>query len=149
MGPSVSLFITELNDDVHESTLFEKFNAVGRVASIRVCRDAITRRSLGYAYVNFVNPGDAETAFRTLNNDPITGRPCRIMWSTHQSTHQSGRRRGGVGGAGRGGSGGGAGTNVSESLREFSRSFVLGNSAGSSVPGTPFARARANAAVAS
>jgi polyadenylate-binding protein len=61
--------------------LFEMFNSVGPVASIRVCRDAVTRRSLGYAYVNFHNVADGERALETLNYTLIKNRACRIMWS--------------------------------------------------------------------
>ncbi|KAF8925965.1 Protein phosphatase PP2A regulatory subunit B, partial [Dissophora ornata] len=78
---SASLYIGELDPSVNEAMLFEMFNSVGPVASIRVCRDAVTRRSLGYAYVNFHNVADGERALETLNYTLIKNRPCRIMWS--------------------------------------------------------------------
>jgi hypothetical protein len=53
-----SLDLDGLHPDVTEAMLFEKFTSAGRILSIRVCRDMITRESLGYAYVNFEQPAD-------------------------------------------------------------------------------------------
>jgi len=78
---SASLYVGDLLPDITEAHLCDFFNQVGPVQSIRVCRDAVTRRPLGYAYVNFRLMSDAERALDTMNYSMIRGQPIRIMWS--------------------------------------------------------------------
>ncbi|XP_056102714.1 polyadenylate-binding protein 1-like isoform X2 [Rhinichthys klamathensis goyatoka] len=91
--PLASLYVGDLHPDVIEAMLYQKFSPAGQIMSIRVCRDVITRRSLGYAYINFQQPADAECALDTMNYEVIKGRPIRIMWSQRDP----GLRKSGVG----------------------------------------------------
>ncbi|XP_051926112.1 polyadenylate-binding protein 1-like [Hippocampus zosterae] len=75
-----ALYVGDLHADVTEAVLYERLSRVGIILSIRVCRDMMTGRSLGYACVNFRQLADAEHALDTMNFDLIKGQPMRIMW---------------------------------------------------------------------
>ncbi|XP_040287194.1 polyadenylate-binding protein 1-like isoform X2 [Bufo bufo] len=77
---AASLYVGDLRTEITEAMLYERFGPVGNILSIRVCRDKITRQSLGYAYINFQQPADAERALDTMNFEDMKGKPMRIMW---------------------------------------------------------------------
>jgi len=79
--PMASLYVGDLHPDVTEAMLFEKFSSAGHVLSIRVCRDMITRRSLGYAYVNFQQPTDGMYFTKLSNSIPASGNAWKLASS--------------------------------------------------------------------
>lgn len=88
---TTSLYVGDLDINVTDSQLYDLFNQVGQVVSVRVCRDLTTRISLGYGYVNFSSASDAEKAIERLNFTPLGGKSIRIM---HSRRDPSGRKSG-------------------------------------------------------
>lgn len=78
---TTSLYVGDLELNVTDSQLYDLFSQLGQVVSVRVCRDVNTRRSLGYAYINYSNTQDAARALDVLNFTPLNGMPIRIMYS--------------------------------------------------------------------
>lgn len=73
------LYIGDLDKNVTEALIFSIFSKCGPIASVKICRDATTKMSLGYGYVNFQNKEGAETALREMNYTKILDVECRIM----------------------------------------------------------------------
>ncbi|KAM0933464.1 putative RNA recognition motif domain, nucleotide-binding alpha-beta plait domain superfamily [Dioscorea sansibarensis] len=60
-----SLYVGDLDLSITDGQLFDLFNRFASVASVRVCRDRLTKVSLGYGYVNFPTR-DEGIVFRNL-----------------------------------------------------------------------------------
>eukprot|EP00796_Vickermania_ingenoplastis_P002274 gene2274-1416_t len=61
-SPNPSIWVGSLDPTINERKLYDFFVRVGSIVSVRVCVDSATHKSLGYGYVNFQDPADAEKA---------------------------------------------------------------------------------------
>ncbi|KAI7997563.1 Polyadenylate-binding protein 7 [Camellia lanceoleosa] len=76
-----SLYVGDLHHTVTDGQLFDHFSEFKSLASVRVCRDSSTGRSLCYGYVNFLSPQDAIHAIEMRNHSVLNGKRLRVMWS--------------------------------------------------------------------
>lgn len=82
----LSLFVGELHNGVSEKILRELFSRSGKLESIRICRNPMTLRSLGFAYIKFTRPEDAELAFHMFGTSPsLYG---HVRWTADSTTNQ-------------------------------------------------------------
>ncbi|KAI9471914.1 MAG: poly(A) binding protein [Benjaminiella poitrasii] len=71
-----SIYVGELDLDVNDSILREHFKTA---INVHVCRDRVSGKSLGYAYVNFSTAEDCTNVLKNMNYSTINGRPYRLM----------------------------------------------------------------------
>lgn len=76
-----SLYVGDLHPDITDGLLFDAFSEFKSLASVRICRDSSSGRSLCYGYVNFISPQDASHAIEAKNHTMLHGKVIRVMWS--------------------------------------------------------------------
>lgn len=61
-----NLYVNNLEDDVTEELLAEKFSKFGKIFNVAIMRDE-SGHSRGFGFVNFEDPDDAKTAMEQMN----------------------------------------------------------------------------------
>ncbi|KAM7468320.1 hypothetical protein LguiB_015882 [Lonicera macranthoides] len=107
---TAALYVGDLHPDVTDDHLFETFSEFKSLASVRICRDLSTGRSLCYGYVNFDSPQDdpcllslmrkyvidlvvlllpddsaAVRAIEVKNHSTLNGKVIRVMWANRDA----------------------------------------------------------------
>lgn len=65
-----NLYMKNLDPDVREELLQEKFSEFGKIVSLAISRDE-NGSSRGFGFVNFDNPDDARRALETMNGSQL------------------------------------------------------------------------------
>ena len=63
----MNIFISNISFKVREQALSELFGHYGEVASVRIIKDKVSRRSKGYGFVEMANDNEARAAIEALN----------------------------------------------------------------------------------
>ncbi|XP_004067598.1 ELAV-like protein 1 isoform X2 [Oryzias latipes] len=80
-----NLIVNYLPQSMTQDELRSLFSSVGEVESAKLIRDKVAGHSLGYGFVNFVNPNDAERAISTLNGLRLQSKTIKVSFARPSS----------------------------------------------------------------
>nr|XP_020513440.1 ELAV-like protein 1 isoform X1 [Labrus bergylta] len=80
-----NLIVNYLPQTMSQDELRSLFSSVGDVESAKLIRDKVAGHSLGYGFVNFVNPNDAERAISTLNGLRLQSKTIKVSFARPSS----------------------------------------------------------------
>eukprot|EP00887_Chlorella_sp_A99_P005214 scaffold1.g5214.t1 len=124
VGETGRLFVRNLPYGATEADLRALFEAHGEVAEVHLVLDRATRKSKGYALVQYSDPGDAVAARAELDGAPFQGRLLHVLPGKRPPPPPDAPGEGGEGGEGEGG--GAPGANSFKREREAARKAGAG-----------------------
>uniref|UniRef100_A0A673N171 ELAV like RNA binding protein 1a n=1 Tax=Sinocyclocheilus rhinocerous TaxID=307959 RepID=A0A673N171_9TELE len=74
-----NLIINYLPQNMSQDELQSLFSSIGEVESAKLIRDKVAGHSLGYGFVNYLNPSDAERAISTLNGLRLQSKTIKVI----------------------------------------------------------------------
>ncbi|XP_053859309.1 ELAV-like protein 2 isoform X5 [Vidua macroura] len=80
-----NLIVNYLPQSMTQEELKSLFGSIGEIESCKLVRDKITRQSLGYGFVNYVDPKDAEKAINTLNGLRLQTKTIKVSYARPSS----------------------------------------------------------------
>ncbi|OAF69296.1 hypothetical protein A3Q56_02971 [Intoshia linei] len=83
-----SLYVGDLHKNVTEEDLTQIFRQHGEIISVRLVLHVLSRKSLGYGYINYKHYNDAEQAKKELSYTNLKGKSMRIMWNMRDPTQR-------------------------------------------------------------
>lgn len=99
------IYVGNLPYTLAEDELRGLFGSFGEIIKISLIRDKATRKSKGYAFIEFTQASEAESAVKAMNGRDEGGRPLRVNIAEDRPFGAAG---GSGGSGGRGGFGGGS-----------------------------------------
>ncbi|XP_019161831.1 PREDICTED: polyadenylate-binding protein 6-like [Ipomoea nil] len=80
-----TLYVGDLHPETTATDLEVAFSVIGPLDSFGIRKDAVSGKSLCYAFVNFSCISHASKALACLNHKTLRGKPMRIMWWQRES----------------------------------------------------------------
>lgn len=80
-----NLIVNYLPQTMSEDDVKNLFSSIGPVQSCKLIKDKSTQVSLGYAFVNYHSPGDAEKAIQNLNGLPLQQKIIKVSYARPSS----------------------------------------------------------------
>lgn len=80
-----NLIVNYLPQSMSQEELCSLFSNIGEVQTAKLIRDKVAGNSLGYGFVNFVNPNDAERAISTLNGLRLQSKTIKVSYARPSS----------------------------------------------------------------